>query len=116
MGVLLLLLGRAGSAVALRPAAQLVEVHGADQHGADGNLLPERLNAHDHEAVLQHGRDEHSKDGSEDRADPPNRLVPPITTAAIDWRLLVSCPPIVVVEKRARFMKPDQAGQRSASP
>src|SRR6266511_4469942 len=64
---------RAGSAVALRPAAQLVEIDGADQDGADGNLLPEGLNADDHEAVLQHCGDEHSEDGSEDGADAPEQ-------------------------------------------
>ena len=39
----------------LRPAPQLVEVHGADQHRADGDLLPERLDANDHEPVLENG-------------------------------------------------------------
>ena len=47
---------------------------------------------------------------------PPNRLVPPITTAAIADRLSVSCPPIVVVEKRARFMKPARPASIPASP
>ncbi len=46
---------------------------------------------------------------------PPNRLVPPITTAAIASRLSVACPPIVVVPKRARFMKPASPARSPAS-
>ncbi len=57
------------SVIAGASAAKLVEVDGADQHRADGDLLPERLDADDHEAVLQHRRDEHAEDGPEDRAD-----------------------------------------------
>ena len=50
-------------------AAQLVDVDGDDQDRADGDLLPERLDADDDEAVLQHGRDEQPDDGAEDRSD-----------------------------------------------
>src|SRR3954447_19868492 len=41
---------------------------------------------------------------------PPNRLVPPITTAAIAFRLSVAWPPIVVVPKRAGVMEPAGPG------
>ena len=41
-----------------------------------------------------------------DAPPPPNRLVPPITTAAIAFRLSVVWPLIVVVPKRASDMKP----------
>ena len=47
---------------------------------------------------------------------PPKRLVPPITTAAIADKLSVSWPPIVVVEKRARFMKPARPESIPANP
>src|SRR4051812_21429074 len=35
------------SSLQLGPAAQLIEVDGADEHGADSHLLPERLDADD---------------------------------------------------------------------
>src|SRR5918998_33657 len=50
-------------------APELVEVHGRDQHGSDGDLLPEGLDADDDEAVAEHGRDEDADDGAEDRPD-----------------------------------------------
>ena len=46
---------------------------------------------------------------------PPNRLVPPITTAAIACRLSVAWPPIVVVEKRASVRKPARPASVPAS-
>jgi hypothetical protein len=46
---------------------------------------------------------------------PPNRLVPPMTTAAIACRLSVSWPPIVVVEKRASDRKPASPASVPAS-
>ena len=46
---------------------------------------------------------------------PPNRLVPPMTTAAIACRLSVSWPPIVVVEKRASDRKPARPASVPAS-
>src|SRR6266704_1587923 len=56
-----------------RPAAAqgggaplLVDVDGGDEDDADHDLLPERLDADDHEPVLQRGRDEHPDDAAED--------------------------------------------------
>ena len=51
-----------------RGAAGLVDVDGGDEDGADGDALPERLDADDHEAGLQDGRDEQADDGAEDGA------------------------------------------------
>src|SRR5690606_39692156 len=53
-----------------RGAAHLVEVDGADEEGADDDLLPVRLDAEDDEAVAQRGGDEEADDGAEHRADP----------------------------------------------
>src|SRR4051812_7441512 len=64
-----LLWGCLCSTLMLRPASQLVEVDGADQHGANGDLLPERLHAGDHEPVLENGGDEHAEHGPEHGAD-----------------------------------------------
>src|SRR5690348_8679240 len=47
-------------------APLLVDVDGGDEDGADHDLLPERLDADDHEPVLQRGRDEHADDAAED--------------------------------------------------
>ena len=44
---------------------------------------------------------------------PPNRLVPPMTTAAIALRLSVACPPIVVVPKRASVEEAGEPGQEA---
>src|SRR6266571_9519149 len=56
-----------------RPAAAqgggaplLVDIDGGDEDDADHDLLPERLDADDHEPVLQRGRDEHPDDAAED--------------------------------------------------
>ena len=57
------------AASSCRGPTDLVDVHRGDQHGADGDLLPERLDADDDEAVLQDGRDEEADHGAEDRAD-----------------------------------------------
>src|SRR5919197_6427213 len=48
-----------------RTPPELVDVDGDDQHGADRHLLPERLDPEDHEAVVQHGRDQHADDRAE---------------------------------------------------
>src|SRR5919107_427102 len=64
-------------ALVLRPPAQLIEVDRADENGADGDLLPERLDADDHEAVGQHGGDEHPEHGPEDGADPAEQAGAP---------------------------------------
>src|SRR5689334_14384822 len=47
-------------------APLLVDVDGGDEHRAHHDLLPERLDADDHEPVLQRGRDEHPDDAAED--------------------------------------------------
>ena len=47
-------------------APLLVDVDGGNEDGADHDLLPERLDADDHEPVLQRGRDEHPDDAAED--------------------------------------------------
>src|SRR5689334_14822500 len=57
------------SLLALARAPHLVEIHGDDQDGADSDLLPERLDTDDDEAVLEHGGDEDAEDGPEDRPD-----------------------------------------------
>ena len=49
--------------------APLVDVDGGDEDRADGDLLPERLDADDHESVLQDCGDEKPDDGPEDGAD-----------------------------------------------
>ena len=43
---------------------------------------------------------------------PPNREVPPSTTAAMAWRLSVEWPPMVVVEKRARRQESGETRER----
>ena len=48
--------------------ADLVDVDGSDEDGADRDLLPEGLHAGDDEAVLEDGGDEQADDGAEDRA------------------------------------------------
>src|SRR3954453_7492427 len=48
---------------------KLIEVDRADQHGADGDLLPERLDPRDHEPVLQDRRDEDAEDRPDHPAD-----------------------------------------------
>ena len=100
-----------------RGAATLVDVDGGDEHGADGDLLPERLHADDDEAVLQHGRDEQADDRAEDRADAAEEAdVPPITTAAITFRLVWDWPAMAVVPNWASDRIPakpaSSAGQR----
>src|SRR3954467_9711528 len=50
-----------------RGAAGLVDEHGGDQDGADGDALPERLDADDDEPGLEHRGDEETDDGPEDR-------------------------------------------------
>src|SRR5882757_11240363 len=50
-----------------RGAPGLVDVDGGDEHRADRDALPERLDADDDEPGLQHGRDEQADDGAEDR-------------------------------------------------
>src|SRR5512132_4256030 len=52
-----------------RGAPGLVDVDGGDEHRADRDALPERLDADDDESGLQHGRDEQADDGAEDRAE-----------------------------------------------
>src|ERR1700755_979254 len=47
-------------------APPLVDVDRGDEDGADHDLLPERLDADDHEPVLQRGRDENPDDAAED--------------------------------------------------
>src|SRR5581483_1143612 len=47
-------------------APLLVDVDGGDEHRPDHDLLPERLDADDHEPVLQDGRDEQADDAAED--------------------------------------------------
>src|SRR5687768_13218803 len=49
--------------------AKLVEVDRDDEDRAHRDLLPERLDADDDEAVLQDGRDEDADDRPDDRAD-----------------------------------------------
>src|SRR3954454_4448482 len=67
-------LGR--SPLVLGPAAQLVEVDGGDEHRADGDVLPERIDPYDHEAVLQDGGDEDAEDRAEHRSDPAEQARP----------------------------------------
>src|SRR3954471_1663522 len=62
-------LGCDPSSPVLGAASKLVEIDGADEHGAHGNLLPERLHADDHEAVLQDRGDEDAEDRAEHRSD-----------------------------------------------
>src|SRR4051794_36527491 len=50
-------------------SATLVEVHGGDQDHPDDHELIERLDLHDHEAVLEHDRDECPEDGPSDRGE-----------------------------------------------
>ena len=47
---------------------------------------------------------------------PPNRLVPPRTTAAMAARLSVECPPMVVVAKRARETIPAMPARNPERP
>ena len=49
-------------------AAGLVDVDGGHEDDADGDALPERLDADDHEPGLQDRGDEQAHDGAEDRA------------------------------------------------
>src|SRR5690349_14000279 len=49
-------------------AAGLVDVHGGHEDDADGDALPERLDADDDETGLQDRGDEETHDGAEDRA------------------------------------------------
>src|SRR5215212_7118633 len=51
------------------PASGLVQVDRGDEHRADDHLLPERSDAEDLEAVLQHRGDEHADDRAQDAAD-----------------------------------------------
>ena len=44
---------------------------------------------------------------------PPNRLVPPITTAAIACRLSVEWPPIVVVREARQRQEAGEPGERA---
>src|SRR5215212_10953218 len=48
-----------------RGPAGLVDEHGGDQDGADGDALPEGLDADDDEACLEHRGDEQTDDGAE---------------------------------------------------
>src|SRR6476469_7044536 len=52
-----------------RLAAPLVEIDGGDEHRPHHDLLPERLDAEDLEAVLQDGGDEHADDRAGDGPD-----------------------------------------------
>src|SRR4051794_35828475 len=51
-----------------RGAAGLVDEHGGDQDGADGDALPERLDADDDESGLEHRGGEEGDEGPEHRA------------------------------------------------
>src|SRR5579859_725171 len=53
----------------LAPAAlELIDVDRRDQDEADRDLLPKRLDVHDHQAVVQHRGDEHTDRGSHHEA------------------------------------------------
>src|SRR5204863_9972582 len=57
-------------------AAHLVEVDGEDDGRPDDDLLPEGLDALDHEAVLKHRRDERADRAPENRPDAAEKAGP----------------------------------------
>jgi hypothetical protein len=71
----------------LARAPQLVEVHGDDQDGSDSDLLPERLTPMITKPFWSTAGMKTPKTVPRIVPMPPNRLVPPMTTAAIALRL-----------------------------
>ena len=49
-------------------ALGLVDQHGDDDHGADGDVLPERLDVDEHQPIVDHGDDEGAGDRTPDGA------------------------------------------------
>src|SRR4051812_49881549 len=68
-------------------APGLVDVDGGHENAADGDALPERLDADDDEAGLEDRGDEQAHDGAEDRALTPEDGRAADDTAAVPIRV-----------------------------
>ena len=69
----------------------LVQRHGDDDQDPDGEVLPEGIHAGDGQPVPGSAHDERPEERAQMLPRPPNRLVPPMTTAVMVSRL-APCP------------------------
>ena len=70
---------------------EFVQQHGQEDDQSQDDLLGVGLDVHQIHAVLNHSDDEGPNQGAEDFPSPPERLVPPTTTAAITYSSYI-CP------------------------